>query len=87
MSSPVKRRRSHRRKAATLVATASLSLLWAAWPLWYGSIADLAGALLALFRIQPSLELAIGVAAVSLMLPLLAYSLALAVIWRQRPSP
>ena len=81
MPSPVQRQRRHRRRAATLVATAALSLLFAAWPLWYGAVADLTGALLALFGIQPSLELAISVAMASLMLPLLAYGIALAVIW------
>ena len=83
----MQRRRRHRRRAATLVATAALSLLFAAWPLWYGAVADLAGAVLALFGRQPSLELAIGVAAASLMLPLLAYGIALAVIWQGRPDP
>lgn len=87
MPSPLQRRRSHRRKTATLVATAVLSLLWPAWPLWYGAVADLIGALLALFGIQPSLALAIGVGAASLMFPLLAYGLALTMIWRRRPGP
>ena len=87
MPSPLQRRRSHRRKAATLVATAALSLLCLGWPVWYGAVADLTEALLALFGIQPSLALAIGVGAASLIFPLLAYCLALAMIWRRRPGP